>query len=151
MARPREYKPDYHPEQAKELCLLGYTNKELASTFNVSERTINYWLNQHEEFFQAVQEGRDLADAKVAVSFFKRATGYEYPSEKIVTISIGDGCSQVERVPVTAVVLPDAGAALNWLKNRQPDKWRDKVDVELPPKIVLTMHLDGDPNSSQQS
>ncbi|MNQ95572.1 hypothetical protein D3C85_1111360 [compost metagenome] len=30
---------------------------------------------------------------------------------------------------------PDAGAAMNWLKNRQGKKWRDKQDIEHSGKI----------------
>jgi hypothetical protein len=26
---------------------------------------------------------------------------------------------------------PDTGAAMNWLKNRMPDKWRDKIDHDI--------------------
>ncbi|TDR29009.1 hypothetical protein DES43_15215, partial [Aquamicrobium defluvii] len=27
-------------------------------------------------------------------------------------------------------VAPDPSAAMNWLKNRQPDKWRDKSEID---------------------
>lgn len=143
--RPPEYDPYYHDEQAKKLCLLGYTNAELSSTFRIAERTINRWLKDHESFCQAVHEGREGADAEVAASFFKRATGYTYPSEKVFQYE-GD----IIRAPVEAVVLPDPGAALNWLKNRQPDKWRDKIDLGLPPEIVVRMNLDGDTKPAEE-
>lgn len=65
--------------------------------------------------------GKLPADGEVAVSFHKRACGYEYASEKIF-------CSQGEVIRARTIVHvpPDAGAALNWLKNRQPDNWRDE-------------------------
>lgn len=144
--RPSDYDPTLHPAEAYRLCLLGYTDDELARSFGVSNTTIRTWKKTHEDFLRAVKEGKELADAKVAESLFKRATGYEYPSEKIVTLGIGNGESVVERVPITAVVLPDPGAALNWLKNRQPDKWRDKQQVELSGEVSVTLNLDGEPN-----
>ena len=140
---PTKYKPEY-AEEARKFCLLkGATDEELAEYFEVAESTIKEWYKKHPEFSASVRAGKAGADMNVAEGLYKRATGYEYSSEKIVTISVGDGCSEVQRVPITAVVLPDPGAALNWLKNRQPDSWRDKLEIDLPPKIKLTMNLDG--------
>lgn len=141
--RPTKYKPEY-AEQAYRMALLGLTDEEMAEVFDVSRSTFNQWKKQMPDFSDTVKRGKILADANVSASLYKRATGYEYPSEKIVTLSIGDGISKVERVPITAVVLPDPGAALNWLKNRQPNKWRDKQDVALSGEIHLTMNLEGD-------
>ena len=144
MARPSEYRPDYHPEAARKFGLLGYTDEEMARSFGIGKTTINRWKKEFREFREAVVAGKELADVEVAQAFFRRAIGYEYPSEKIVTLSIGNGESVVERVPITAVVLPDASAALNWLKNRQPAKWRDKQEHELSGEIKVTLNLEGD-------
>lgn len=140
-------KPDYDTKfdrQAKRLALLGCTNKELAEFFGVVERTINRWLKDHESFCQAVKAGRMGADAKVANSLFKRATGYTYPSEKIFQ---SEGV--IIRAPFKAVVLPDPGAAMNWLKNRQPDKWADSKKIDLSGELDLTMHLDDSPKEEE--
>lgn len=123
--RPTMYKDEY-ADQAYKLCLLGHTDAELATFFGVAESTINEWKLAHEEFSESVTRGKILADADVAVSFFKRATGYTYPAEKVFQYEGG-----VVRASVEAVVLPDPGAALNWLKNRQPDKWRDKKEHDI--------------------
>ena len=42
---------------------------------------------------------------------------------------------------VVKEVQPDAGAALNWLKNRQPQHWRDKQEVEQSGQVkVVNVH-----------
>ena len=81
---------------------------------------------------------------RVAEGFFKRATGYAYTEttfEKIddkVTLELtpNEVITQdaYRKKIVTKHLPPDAGAALNWLKNRQPDKWRDKQEVEVTAK-----------------
>jgi hypothetical protein len=38
---------------------------------------------------------------------------------------------EVIRVPIRKHVPPDTGACMNWLKNRMPDKWRDRVDHDV--------------------
>ena len=58
---PTDYKPEY-PEQARKLCLLGYTDVELAGFFEVCERTINNWKVEHPEFLQSIKSGKVEAD-----------------------------------------------------------------------------------------
>ncbi len=122
--RPTKYKEEYN-EQANKLCLLGATDEELASFFNVCEDTINEWKKTYEEFSVSVTRGKIMADAEVASSFFKRAKGFEIDSEKVFQ---SEGV--IIRADTKTYYPPDAGAALNWLKNRQPKKWRDKQEID---------------------
>jgi hypothetical protein len=133
---PTKYREAFN-EEARLFCLLtGATDEQLAQHLNVAESTVKNWYHEYPDFLASVKAGKAGADMRVAEGLYKRATGYEYPSEKIVVVSNGgmDG-SSVERVPITTVVIPDAGAALNWLKNRQPEHWRDKVEIAHSGKI----------------
>lgn len=137
---PTKYKKEF-AVQAYKLCLLGFTDKDLALYFGVDEQTITNWKKERKEFFGSVKAGKDIADANVAESFYKRANGYEYDEvtfEKIdnkinieitpdIEIKTGDA---YKKKIVTKHLPPDAGAALNWLKNRQKDLWRDKQTIE---------------------
>jgi hypothetical protein len=128
---PSKYSPAYC-DQVEKLCKLGATDKEIADFFEVDERTINNWKKEHPEFFQSVKRGKTLADANIADRLYQRAMGFEHESEEIKVVSLGSGeGSSIERVPVRKIYPPDATAAIFWLKNRQPDKWRDKKDVGL--------------------
>jgi hypothetical protein len=126
---PTKYKEEYN-DQAHKLCLLGYSNKELGAFFKVSESTIENWLKVHSDFLGAVTQGKDLADADVAQSFHKRAKGYDYVETKEKQ---GDnGC---ETTITNKHVPPDAGAAMNWLSNRQKKKWRKDPKVKVEVKV----------------
>ena len=50
-----------------------------------------------------------------------------------------DGTGQIIYSKKTKkTVPPDTGAAMAWLKNRRPDKWRDKQDVEISsPNLIV--------------
>lgn len=136
---PSKYKPEYD-DLAYKYCLLGATDAELASFLGVCEKTVNNWKIEYDSFLQSVTRGKDLADANVAEAFYKRALGYEYNEvtfEKLddkVNLSITPDAlittDTYKKKIVTKHLPPDAGAALNWLKNRQKDKWRDKQDIE---------------------
>lgn len=119
------FKPEY-VEQARKLCELGATDMELADFFGVDTRTIYRWKNTKEDFCQAVVVGKEKSDERVKRSLFNRAVGYSYESEKVFQFQ-----GEIIRAPIVEHVPPDPGAAFNWLKNRQPDEWRDKQDLTI--------------------
>jgi hypothetical protein len=97
--RPTDYDKAY-PEQARKLCLLGYTDLEMADFFSVCEATINNWKIAHPEFLESIKKGKVFADTDVVTSLHDKAL---------------DG---------------DTTAMIFWLKNRQPKKWRDKQEIK---------------------
>ena len=95
--RPSKYKVEYN-EQARKLCLLGYTDIQLAHHFAIAESTLNKWKKEKPEFSESLRQGKCDADGEVVESLFKEAkTGN-----------------------VTACIF--------WLKNRQGRAWRDKPE-----------------------
>lgn len=121
--RPTKYNQSYC-KKAYKLSLLGATDKELADFFDICEATINNWKNDYPEFLESLKRGKYEADAKVASRLYKRALGY---SHEDVDIKMYEG--QIITTKLTKEYPPDTTAAIFWLKNRQPDKWRDKKDV----------------------
>lgn len=137
MARPTDYRQEY-AEQARKLCLLGFTDKQLAVFFGVNESTINRWKQKYPEFCKSIKNGKVIADAQVSESLFKRATGIEVTEVEVRD----DGKKKVKRVTKKHIP-PDPTAQIFWLKNRQPELWRDKPTVEnsaqeaVPVQIVV--------------
>ena len=113
-----KYKPEY-AEQAYKLCLLGATDSTLADFFNVEIRTINRWKHDYEEFKNALDNGKIIADSNVAKSLYNRANG----------AIIVDEDGKIKQLP------PDTTACIFWLKNRQSQKWRDKVEQEVKAEV----------------
>jgi hypothetical protein len=134
--RPSKYKTEY-AEQAYKLCLLGATDKEMSDILGVTESTFNLWKQEHKEFSESLKKGKEQADAIVAQKLYHRAIGYEHP--EIITASY-QGMITDTKV-VTKHYAPDPTAAIFWLKNRQPKKWRDKQDVELSGKDGAPIEL----------
>ena len=126
---PTLYREEFN-ELAYNYCLLGATDKELAEFFKVAEQTVNNWKVEYPEFFESITRGKGLADANVAKSLYHRAVGYEHP-ELITATFQGQITDTME---VTKHYPPDTVAAQFWLKNRRPNQWRDKFDVDVTPK-----------------
>lgn len=122
--RPTKYRPEY-AEQAYKLCLLGHTDAEMASFFDVVESTINDWKLEHDEFYESIKRGKAIADGNVVDRLYQRATGYSHPDTHFTSYE-----GEVKATPTTKHYPPDTTAAIFWLKNRQKKNWRDKVVVE---------------------
>ncbi|MFZ4539930.1 hypothetical protein [Propionivibrio sp.] len=124
VGRPTKYKPEF-AERAYKLCLLGMTDSELANHFEVCESTIYEWKNGFPEFSESLTSGKEDADGNVARSLYQRATGYSHPD---VSVNVVNG--EVILTNLTKHYPPETGAAKLWLINRQPRKWKDRVEIK---------------------
>jgi hypothetical protein len=84
-------------------------------------------MNIHPEFSEAIKGGKDAANARVERSLYERANGYNYPAVKVF---MPVGADRPVVVHCEEHCPPDVGAAFIWLKNRDPDRWRDVQNVE---------------------
>lgn len=123
--RPSRYRDEY-AEQARKLCRLGATDKEVADFFGVDVATVHRWKLKHPGFRDALKDGKSQADAEVADRLYQRACGYSHADTKFATFegTITDQREYTKHYP------PDTIACIFWLKNRRPDLWRDKVGLE---------------------
>ncbi|QKZ15915.1 helix-turn-helix domain-containing protein (plasmid) [Spirosoma sp. KUDC1026] len=135
VGRPTDYREEY-AEQARKLCLLGATDKELAAFFCVAESTLNLWKIKVPEFSESLRAGKEIADAQVAQKLFDRATGAVWSEQQAFKVKTGKGMEEVKIVTVIKAAPPDTQAALGWLQNRRPDLWRKRMDAPADPGNV---------------
>ena len=128
--RKTSFKQEYI-QLAENYALLGATDAEIAEFFSVSEQTLNSWKKKFPQFLESLKKGKSAGDSNVASKLYNRAIGYDCKATKIVTYEgkVTDQVEYVEHYP------PDTTAAIFWLKNRQPGKWRDKKEVENQVKL----------------
>lgn len=131
IGRPTKYKPEY-VKTARALAKLGATNAEMAEAFGVSLSTFNLWKVQHEAFSDAIKIGKDVADARVVDALYHRAMGFSHADTDIRVV---DGA--IVETPIIKHYAPDTTAAIFWLKNRRPEEWRDKHDLEHSGQIKM--------------
>jgi hypothetical protein len=113
--RGRPAKPSAELSQVEVIASLGLTDAEIAVVLRVSERTLNYW-KKDTEFLQSLKRGKIKADFKVTQSLYQKAIGYK---------AVDKHGNQID-------VPGDTTAMIFWLKNRQPDRWRDKHELDVP-------------------
>jgi transcriptional regulator with XRE-family HTH domain len=104
----RGAKPGYIEwEQDHKLALLsgwardGYTNEEMAKCIGIDEATFYRWKKESRHIRDAIKTEKIAADYAVEQALYNKA------------------------------LTGDVGAICFWLKNRQPDKWRDKREIDM--------------------
>lgn len=130
---------DEMPAQAKKLAAKGWTDAEMAEFFEVTEQTVNNWKIAHPDFFESLKDGKDVADDKVERSLFERATGYSHPDTHISNFQ-----GAITVTEITKHYPPDTTAAIFWLKNRRPTRWRDKTEVKTEHSGIIEIVIGGD-------
>lgn len=123
MGRPTKYKKEY-PKQAKKLCLLGAIDEDLAEFFEIGTTTLDRWKKAHKEFRGALKEAKTEADAKVVKSLYQRATGYDHIDTHFASYE-----GEIISTEYMKHFIPDVTACIFWLKNRQPENWRDTHEI----------------------
>lgn len=102
----------------------GLTDEQLAEKMGINRATLYDWKKKYPNISDVLKKGKEIVDIQVENALLKRALGYDYQEEKIEK-------SDKDGVKVTQTlkhVPPDTTAQIFWLKNRRPDKWRDKPE-----------------------
>lgn len=77
----------------------GLTDEQIAKNMGIATGTLYDWKAKFEEISEALKKGKEVVDYEVENALVKEALSGN----------------------VTAIIF--------WLKNRRPDKWRDKPEV----------------------
>lgn len=110
----------------------GLTDEQIAQNIGISRSTLNEWKKKFSDISDALKKGKEVVDRQVENALLKRALGYSYDEvtqERIFNEETG----RVELIPVKVVtkeVQPDTTAQIFWLKNRRPDLWRDRKELD---------------------
>lgn len=100
----------------------------------VGYTTFKEYLNRFPPIRAALKRGKAPVDYEVENALYKRATGYTVKLKKPIKVKTtkrvtGKGEVTEERIEYAdeeQYIPPDTTAQIFWLKNRRPDKWRDK-------------------------
>ena len=103
----------------------GLTGEQIAGNIGINTSTLYDWKNKFPKISEALKKGKEVVDIQVENALLKRALGYDF-QETRVEKSDKDGTKIIQ----TLKHIPaDTTAQIFWLKNRRPDKWRDKPEI----------------------
>ena len=103
----------------------GLTDEQIAGNIGINTSTLYDWKNKFSKISEALKNGKEVVDIQVENALLKRGLGYEFQGTRVEK-SDKDGTKIIQ----TLKHIPaDTTAQIFWLKNRRPDKWRDKPEM----------------------
>ena len=98
--------------------------------------TLCEWKNRFPQFLEALKKGKAPVDTKVENKLLESALGFTVTVKEPIKVkkkTTKNGIGTIEEEHIEYVdreiyVKPDTTAQIFWLKNRRPDKWRDKPE-----------------------
>jgi len=129
--RPTKYSKNFLP-LATALGELGLIDSEVALRMGIRESTLNNWKKKYPEFKKALNNGKAIVDREVENELLKATKERVVEDSELIVRTDKNGKpikgdSKIKKIKKT--VFASVPACIFWLKNRQPDKWRDASHV----------------------
>lgn len=113
----------------------GNTDEEIAKKIGISRSTLAEWKKKYPDISDALKKGKEIVDTEVEDSLLKRAKGYTISVKKTFKLKKTEYDKSGKKVKEEEVLevgedeihIPaDVTAMIFWLKNRLPEKWKDR-------------------------
>lgn len=114
----------------------GLSLAQIAHNVGVADSTFRRWKDENEALSAAIKRGNAPVDLEVENAMLKSALGHKETVRKAIKVKtekqkVGEGKiveEHIEYVDEEVYIPPQVVAQIFWLKNRRPDKWKDKIE-----------------------
>lgn len=114
----------------------GLSLAQIAHNVGVADSTFRRWKEENEALSAAIKRGNAPVDLEVENAMLKSALGHKETVRKAIKVKtekqkVGEGKiveEHIEYVDEEVYIPPQVVAQIFWLKNRRPDKWKDKIE-----------------------
>lgn len=114
----------------------GLSLEQIAHNMAIASSTLREWRKNYPAISTAIKKGQAPVDYEVENAMLKSALGYTVKVKKPIKVKTkkqlkDKGTIEEERIEYAeeeVYIKPDTTAQIFWLKNRRPDKWRDRQD-----------------------
>lgn len=111
----------------------GLTEEQIAHNMGIRRETLIEWKKKYPNISNTLKRGKEIIDRQVENALLKRALGYSYKeTTRELIFDKGTGKTEFKITKeVEKEVVPDTTAQIFWLKNRKPEEWREKQEVQM--------------------
>lgn len=114
----------------------GLIDAQIAKKIGIAPQTLCEWARRFPSFSEALKRGKKPVDDEVENALLKSALGFEYEETITEIVEQADGTQRKQIKRIKRYSPPSNTAQIFWLKNRRPEKWREK---QMPIEDTTTM------------
>jgi len=125
-------------------CRDGLIDVQIVKKLGVGLTSFYQYQKDHPELIEVLKKNKEVVDIEVENSTLKSAHGYEVV-ETTKEMRLNPDTEKYELVVIKEVIKhvpPNVTAQIFWLKNRKPEQWSDRHDINHnfvgPAKIEFT-------------
>lgn len=117
----------------------GLTDEQICKNIGIHVATLCEWKNRFPQLNEALKRGKKPVDDEVENMLLKSALGFEYEETVTEIVEVPTGKIDENGKPIMRqnkqirkirkYSPPSNTAQIFWLKNRRPERWRDKQEV----------------------
>ena len=108
----------------------GLSNEQIAKNMGIYVSTLYNWLEKYKELKEAYKKGDEVSTYEIENKLYKSAIGYDVEEMDIQETEYPDGTKTITKRKHRRHVPANIAAQIFILKNRRPNKWKDKPTVE---------------------
>jgi hypothetical protein len=118
----------------------GSTDEDIYTMLGIGRDTFYKWKREKSEFSEALKRGKDIANGELLNSAFKQSVGYSFYEEVPVKVKrtdydpeTGKKIEEREEIKIVKILresAPNPTMNIFMLKNRLPDQYKDKHEIE---------------------
>ena len=126
----------YGKEITNKLCRhlkQGSSIKSACALVGISQETFYKWRKEKAEFSETIKRAMAIPDKAVENALYKSAImGHSYMEKEysMVPTKDGTGLKKILVKEVKKIVLPNVTAQIFWTKNRCPEEFKDKQEID---------------------
>jgi hypothetical protein len=125
VGRPSDLDNKVVNDKIMEAARLGMRDVDIAEMIGITQRSLDRWKQRNKEFSLSLKLNKLQADREVENSMYMNALGH---TKKVVEqVNSDEGVVELVKEKYFP---PHPTSGIFWLKNRQPEKWRDKVEID---------------------
>lgn len=116
----------------------GLTDEQIAAKIGISRSTLSEWKKKYPDISDTIKKDKEIPDIHVENALYKAALGYNASIKKAVKVKKieydkGKKISEHEEIVIveeTIHVPANVKAQMFWLKNRKPDVWKERQEID---------------------
>ena len=141
--RKGKYDPEQTPKLAEQYASELLTDAQIYAKLGISYETFYKWLKKHVEFAEAIKRGKEAANRDLVEVMKKSAKGYYVDEEEtVVYLDRNKRPKSYSKTVKHRYIAPSTTTQIFLAKNRMPEDYRDRHDVDVRGKLEVSTLAD---------